>query len=348
MIDTDRLTRSDKRTAVSIVTAHTTPGKPILQNKGIATAMLNEPTGIANGVTTNIPDKPIRVDTNIAKIGDDKAIRLQSKAAKYWLSESTLPDSLIFARTLACVEIALLHSPKAHELFFNDIVPIWGLDSYQALQNSISAYLPNHILEFTQFIYSKENLTDKLATYVSKYTHAFEDVFTRIQSDWDQHIIKHHDLLYSLDRINELIFIAFNRQIDQDNKKWKITPEKSPGLIVAIICLSASEYSRHEPHEFARIQYQYKDNTYDLDEIPLKSSTRMGRSIGKGVRQAFKQSGMILCHDGTLIDGADMWYRARVSCNTAREAASFYKIDPIDLSKRIKPYDEATGWPRHR
>jgi hypothetical protein len=37
-----------------------------------------------------------------------------------------------------------------------------------------------------------------------------------------------------------------------------------------------------------------------------------------------------------------MWYRARVLCDKAREAADYYHIDPLDLSERVEPYVSKT------
>ena len=51
----------------------------------------------------------------------DTGLKLLTKAINYWLS-----GALAFARAIACVEIVLLRSDKANDIY-REIVQAWGL-----------------------------------------------------------------------------------------------------------------------------------------------------------------------------------------------------------------------------
>lgn len=144
-----------------------------------------------------------------------------------------------------------------------------------------------------------------------------------------------------------LILAAFNRKADLDNGTPKILPPKSPHLAQAVVFCSLIDYLQLKPKlKGARVipDIEIKEFHWFCWSLANGATTRPGRQIRKTIRH----HGFNLQHYQTILDGAEMWYKTRVLCNTAREAADYYRIDPVDLSKRIEPYDDATGWPRHR
>lgn len=238
--------------------------------------------------------------------------KLLSDAAHYWT-----PDSLPFAYALACTQIVLLHGKADKQ--YHEAKEAWALQDCQlAMQDFKTAYLDKN---------------ETLRGWPSLWNEP--DKFTESQ-----------DFEYLVDRHAEFIKVGFNRETDQANESWKVLPSLDvPWLYKAVTTWTLGDYLGIKLEDWNKYKPLVRDGkTYDTEDIMTSKPTHR---IHREVVSLFKRYGKLV-HDGKLLDTAGMWHRARVLCNTLREAADYYHIDPIDLSKRIEPYDDATGWPRHK
>jgi hypothetical protein len=258
-----------------------------------------------------------RFDTRAA-IGNNPSTKFLSDKAHYWPTES-----LPFAYALACTQIVILHG-KADKVF-NEAKEAWGLPDCQAAAEGIII----NILDIKQMV------------------RGWPVLFNNLQN-WPGKSDKYTDFLILIDRLCEFIKKGFNREIDQANKVWKVLPADNP-LFKAIIIWTLAEHLGIKLEEWNQYRPLVHDGKiYDTEDIMTNEPThRVQREIRHEIISFLKKYGA-LTNDKTIQYTADMWYKARVEYNSAREAADYFRIDPIDLSKRIELCDDVTGWPRHK
>lgn len=256
--------------------------------------------------------------------------------AVYWPFER-LPESKLEVCAMACVETVLKHSEEAQGVYVG-IVLSWALPGCQAL-----------IEDFTQCKQDARVWLRNRAKAVVKnepppdWPNAWIEVIVKFKDNTDFHKLLMH--------VHDFIMLGFNRKVDLENQTPKLLPGNSLYLVRAIHDSSLLDYLAEKPElrgprvmpngEVAKLHWF-------CHTLASNSTARKGREIKHTIVQTLRHEQFTLSRYQTMLDGAEMWYRARVFYNTAREAADYYNIDPIDLSKRIEPYDDATGWPRHR
>ncbi len=295
--------------------------------------------------------------------------RLLTEVINYWL-----PESLVFAHAMACVEI-VSRSDKANAIY-REIVQACGLPGCQNIFEASLPYSPNLAELFIESIRANKT-RDKASTMrapaqaktppnasvndQSDTRNAQSDTRNDLCSDlklWSQsdefkQMSEHRDYQHLVKRINEFILVGFNRKIDQDNKEWKVTPETPPYLLaVAISLRSLAEYENIQPQNLIEFKVQVDDKLYNFDyKTPRNPSTRKERSIRSGLTKAFKHDGFVLRHDKKLRKDAGQWYKCRVNPGTIEVYLNEKSQDGIILERSnvetaLAPYDEATGYPR--
>lgn len=143
--------------------------------------------------------------------------------------------------------------------------------------------------------------------------------------------------------------VAFNRKSDRVNETWKILPcEQSAMLFNALMIWALGDYLGLDMSQWAKYrQLKRKGKVYDVEDIMQnKHTNRLHRELTGYLIKFFGKNSLI--NEDTILNGADQWYHARVKFETIREAANHYEIEPGDLSHRIEPFDDATGWIRHK
>ncbi len=248
-----------------------------------------------------------------------------------------LPESKLEIYAIACVETALKYSENAR-IIYTAIVFSWDLPGCRELIN-----------EFKRC---------KVETKIWLRDQAKAVARNEPQPDppdiWKDIITKFKDLTdvpKLLKVIRGFILIAFNRGADLENETPKIIPVKSPYLVRAIFFSSLLDYLnlRSELKGPGVISdTELTEFHWFCRTLASNPTTRISRQIRRYIVRTLRESDFTLHHYQTIFDGAEMWYRARVLCDTSRKAADYYRIDAIDLSKRIEPYDDAAGWPRHK
>ncbi len=260
---------------------------------------------------------------------------IPEQAANYRPFERS-PEIKLETYANACLETALEYSEDARQIY------ILIIQSYE---------LPCCQVLIRDLVRCKQDIRDWLrarAKVIVKdapqpdLPDSCKDVIAKLEGNTDFHE------LYRL--IDGLIMFGFNRKIDLDNHMPKVI--YSPYLTQAITFYSLLDYLQIRPDvgRGPRVIPDSELNEFSWFCRTLASdpTTREDRKVRRMIARTARKNGFKLHHNQTILDGAEMWYRARVLCNTAREAADYYHIDAIDLSKRIEPYDDATGWPRHR
>lgn len=197
---------------------------------------------------------------------------LLTDAVNYWLS-----GTLVFAHATACVEIVLLHSDKANEIY-REIVKAWGLSGNQGLLETTSLHMPNSADLFIDSIRAnKANMQVNLSTKTKRQSQAksqsklepggysdnpYPDLTLWFQSDKFRRMSEHPDYQYLVKLINELILVGFNRKIDQDNQAWKVTPDAPPyWLSNAITWKSMLEYENIRPQDLVQFKVAVRQGT---------------------------------------------------------------------------------------
>jgi hypothetical protein len=143
-----------------------------------------------------------------------------------------------------------------------------------------------------------------------------------------------HDYLSLVKRVNLFILNHFNRHDDRINQRSKVKPYKSPMLFTALLNRSLCD---HYEVDLAMLE------SYRGGGIDARMQKRDDR-VKRHVIPLYKRYDMRLINNDVVMTGASMWYTARVVKTTLRAAANDYKLDPLDLGKRIKPYDIALGY----
>lgn len=254
----------------------------------------------------------------------------------YWPFER-LPELKLEEYAKACVETTLDYSKEA-QVIFAEIILSWELPGCQMF-----------IEDCVRLKQDTRNWLNDRATAVitNKPQPSWPDTWQDVIAGTKDNA----DLTKLLKYVGYLILVGFNRKVDLDNQTPKIIPRKSPYLAQAIVFYSLSNYLSGKPEK--KELGVIADNEFDAlawfhDILAKYPSTKPERKVRPIIIQTLRNKGYKMHHHQTILDGSEMWYRARVLCNTLGEAADYYRIDPSDLSKRIEPYDDATGWPRHR
>lgn len=254
--------------------------------------------------------------------------------AIYWPFER-LPDSKLEAYAGACLETALKSSAEAGDIY-TKIVLSCELPGCQKFIEDLAQCKQNHrawLRNRAEAVVRNEPPPD--------YPNEWVEVKHRDNADF-----------YELNKyVADLIRVGFNRKVDLENQIPKVIPRKSPYVVRAIFSYSLSDYLKMRPELKGPRVFSDTELTefrWFCHILTNNHTTGMGRQVKRQIVRTLHKMDFALHNYQTILNGAEMWYMARVLCDTAKEAADYYHIDAIDLSKRIEPYDDATGWPRHR
>jgi hypothetical protein len=151
--------------------------------------------------------------------------------------------------------------------------------------------------------------------------------------------------------IAELIAVGFNREREQEKRKYKVTAFNSKALPLAVIMKA---YLEVKPMNLKRYEqapmYLHGKKLYTVKSIATGGiPTRVQKALNKD----FIGAGFKLKHDDKLDREAKWWYECRVVYSGPEEfcrelALKGEILDPANVSKEIKEYDEAIGYPREK
>lgn len=271
-------------------------------------------------------DTRSREGAKLAKLRQNAILRRGSPSL-YWPSRCGV-DSKLWPYAIACLEAALQLSDTAVNDYAK-IVEAWELPGCQELKHNTLECQDNTSIWADQAIkaYSNRDMPPELP--------GMNELWARFRHNKD-----FNDLM-----TQAAIFILhnFNRQIDLSNENYRIIPgPQSTLLIKAVTMRSIIDHTEYDAAKLHR--YQYSDIEHIMTVKP-KPRDRDGRRIRHNITTSYKDEGFNLKADDTFLFLGEKWYRARVLCKTLTEAANHYRIDPLDLSKDIRPCDDASGYP---
>ena len=255
---------------------------------------------------------------------------LLGQRSYYWPFKR-LPGSELFAYALAGFEIALKYSEQVRESY-SKLVEAWNLPGCQVIKHDALRYTPITYAWVSKVVKALDSDRAK-----SQYPDMVPTAKETNEKNADN-----PDWQTLLSYVSEIIRLGFNRKDDIAFNALKVVPGQSHSLIAALGFRSIVDNCGVETATVT----SYKG---DFERIMTDNvTTRPDRELRKKLNRGFKEQSFELHSDQTLLNLAEMWYRARVLCSTVREAADYYRIDPIDLSKRIAIVDDAVGRRREK
>lgn len=257
----------------------------------------------------------------------ENAMLYQDAPSLYWPLRRDV-DSKLWPYAVACLEAALSLSDIVIASY-SKIVEAWELPGCQNIKNTSLKHWPDTRtwLDTMTKAYANNGTLPELPGVTETYA--------KYKHDADFNTL---NLL-----VAEFVLLAFNHHQDIVEEAYKVTPgAKSIHIIEAIVTRSIIDHAGYEAAKLHR--YQHPDIDHIMTAKPWPS-TRKEREIRQQNTNTYKNEGFSLKADDTLLGLGEMFYRARVLYATLREAADYYSLDPLDLSKRIRPCDDAAGYP---
>jgi len=151
--------------------------------------------------------------------------------------------------------------------------------------------------------------------------------------------------------IAEFIAVGFNREREQAKSKYKVTALSSKALPLAVIMKA---YLEVKPMNMKRYEqapmYLHGKKIYSMRAV---TSGKIPRRVQRALNKDFIGAGFKLKHDDKLDREAGWWYQCRVVYSGPEEfcrelALRGEVLDPANVSKEIKEFDEAMGYPREK
>jgi len=271
----------------------------------------------------------------------------------YW-TEASLP----FAYALACVEVVCGKSETAG-IVYDKIVEAWSDPRMRVVLDDIGSMIPES---------GKDRIKDallhpetELSPDPNKPFKEVEEMFTGIEingelfkgDDLDRASLEEREHAKQLADLTwlimEFIRVGFNRESDIEEGRYRVqVSEKNPWLLwaVALRTLFDSYRIRFEDvRDFYKLR-KYKGKERDfyrvLSEQPM---SRLHREIVASAKAA----DLRLKNDKTIVKAAEHWYKCRVvfqSINKYCDATENYQLEPKNISKQVRPCDDAVGYIR--
>jgi|WetSurMetagenome_2_1015567.scaffolds.fasta_scaffold97818_2 hypothetical protein len=256
------------------------------------------------------------------------ALLYANASSQYWaLGKDT--DARLWPYAVACLEAALKLSDLAVAIYAK-VVEAWELPGCQKLLRRAQERWPDTKVwrEKVILAYTNRDNTPEIPGLRAIY------------SDFE------HEQDYNklCEKVSWFVLIAFNRPEDIVNERPKIIPGPHNGQLLAAI--ATRSLIDHTGFEAARLHQWQHPEIERIMTVKPKPGPRSERDLRKKLTGVLTDElRFSLKADATFLELGERWYHARVLDNTVREAADFYKLDPLDLGKQIRPCDEASGYP---
>lgn len=281
---------------------------------------------------------------------------VKNAANPSWFRESPHrwpSDSLPFAYAMACVEVVAEKSEKAGEIY-HQIIEAWGNPKVRNLGESVIADIPDSEKEKAkQALIHPEN---EFLPDPNKPFKQIEDLFADMKQERDllAGIAEKASTLenQTMEEIHKLVFLimdfitlGFNRESDIAKGKCRVIPDNN-WLLMAVMMRTQFEYPRISLEQIKKLYEvrKYKGKIIDFHkELTEKRTSRLHRKM---VADA-KAFNLKLKNDKVIMEAARQWYQCRVvypSINKYCDDPKHYHLDPKNITKQIKPCDEAVGY----
>jgi len=257
----------------------------------------------------------------------------------YW-AEASFP----LAYAVACIEVVCESSEKAR-ILYNRIIEAWKDAGIKAISDKIDSVIPESEKEKI-----KNALLHPETELLPDPNRPFKDLkklFTGMEVDGEFFKVEETAKLERL--ISEFIIVGFNRESDIENGRCRVLPSENAFWLSWAVAMRTILESYKIAFEKVRNFYKvrkYKGRIIDfqkvLKEQPMSRLHRQMVASSKAVNLKLK-------NDRTIVKAARHWYQCRVvfpSINKYCGAFENYQLDPKNISKQIRPCDEALGYIR--
>jgi len=273
------------------------------------------------------------------------------KSFHYW-PQGALP----LAYAMALVEVVSVNSERAGAIY-QEILDTWVRPEVKELYDELIARVPDSEKEDW-----KNKIKNPELAFGSDVNKLFKD-FERflIKANLEKVVKRKFKItpeslpekseevwnLFSL--IMEFIKVGFNREEAQAKGRYRVLPSINPFWLVLAVMYRTSFESHQITLGRLRKIYKvrkYKGKIYDFEDVLTNQPTsRMHRMVVSNAKKA----GRVLRHDEKFLYGAWLWYQCRVVHSSIDKfcdklAADGTILDPKNIDKDIRPYDEAVGY----
>ena len=271
----------------------------------------------------------------------------------YWV-EASLP----LAYAVACVEVVCEGSEKARTAY-DKIVEGWSAPGMKGVFDDVDSVIPES--EKRKIRKALLNPETELLRDPNRPFRELEKMFVGLEVNED---------FYKYDEVGELsgeerqeaeqvanltwlimkfVRVGFNRESDIEKGRYRVeVSEEAPWLLWAVgirSLLDSCKIRFEQIRDFYKIR-GYKGKVIDfhkvLSEQPM---SRLHREMIAGAKAA----DLRLKNDKTIVKAAQHWYQCRVvfrGVNKYCAALENYQLEPKNISKQIRPCDEALGYVR--
>lgn len=255
----------------------------------------------------------------------------------YWV-EASLP----LAYAVACVEVVCRNSEKAR-MIYKKIVEAWNDAGVRGMGEEIASIIPESGKE--KIKKAMVHPESELLPDPNRPFRNLEKLFADMEVDEEFANMEETKNLERL--ISEFVIVGFNRESDIAKGRYKvILSDKNRWLIWAVVirtALEAYNITLEKVRDFYKVR-RYKGRVRNFQKV-LKEQ-KMSR-LHRQMIASSKAVGLKLKNDKTIVKAAEHWYQCRVvfpSINRYCDAPDNYKLDPKNISKQIRPCDDAVGY----
>jgi hypothetical protein len=267
-----------------------------------------------------------------AKASYDWVINRTSKSRhNYWPDES-----LPFGYAVAAVQVSLLRSEKANNIF-NEVVKAYDLPGCQRLIEVGNLLIPDTLTWKERYFLSLQNKI-QIPYWPQRWREAFDKY-----SD-------NPDFSFLISLVCNFINTAFNRKEDIEENTLKTNAIETPFLIMAVTWRALAEYSKWKLEDWEKYPTTIiNGKQYDIDKIMQEKPTHR---LAQQLRKLYHQYGWTLKHRDNMVTIADWWYQSRIIysgpeqfCNETYKAGGPL-LDPPYVIRQIAVVDGVI--PGHR
>jgi|GEM_PF-2704577 len=257
----------------------------------------------------------------------------------YWAEAS-----LHLAYAVACVEVVCKNSDKAR-ILYNRIVESWSDAWSKGAWDEIVSIIPESEKKKV-----KNALLHPETELLPDPNRPFKDLEKLfIGMEVDEEFFKGEETAELERMISEFIIVGFNRESDIEKGRCRVIPgDNAFWLIWAVVIRTAFESYKIT---LEKLRHTYKVRKYKgkiIDFYKVLSEQPMSRLHRRIVASA-KAADLKLKNDKTIVKAAHHWYQCRVvfqSINKYCDAFENYQLEPKNISKQIRPCDDAVGYIR--
>lgn len=238
-------------------------------------------------------------------------------------------EEKVFATACMCLEACLKINPQIKPLY-DDIQNAWAKTGMESMiEKTINFFIGAEAASIFAASHPAKWL-DNAVKYPLPENEPKDAQAQKDEGEW-------------WDAVDKFVKFGFNREsdIEENTLKVAVSEDNPSELVKAITLRSLMDYLVIDIEELDR---KRTEPVYRLMNDESKPKSYYDRKFKNETIAKLQKSNRTLIKDETLYGKATLWYKARVMEKTLREAANKERLDPYDLTKRIRICDAATSY----